>query len=452
MQKPVVAATKKRYFGTDGIRGRVGVPPITPDFILRLGWAAGIVLAGDKGGKVLIGKDTRISGYMFESALESGLSAAGIDIRLLGPMPTPAISYLTRSTRALAGIVISASHNAYEDNGIKFFGADGGKLSDELELAIESKLEEPISHINPNRLGKARRITDAPRRYQEFCKGLFGGGPNLEGMRLALDCAHGATYHIAPNLFTELGASVEAIGVKPDGCNINKASGAVSPQQLQQLVINSNYDAGVAFDGDGDRLIMVDHTGEILDGDDILYILAWAMQDKLNGAVVGTTFSNLGLEVALGSLELKLHRAPVGDRHVVEAIRRRELKLGGESSGHIVHLDYTPTGDGIVSAMHVLAIMQASGRSLRDLKAALNKYPRHMENVPLPTGNLEMLHGPLISNAVQDVKSALGSSGRVLLHLSGTEPVVRVLVEGEDENKVRQLGSDLAAHISSTLS
>ena len=437
---------RKRYFGTDGIRGRVGTPPITPDFILRLGWAAGAVLSRDKkGGKVLIGKDTRISGYMFESALESGFSAAGINVCLLGPMPTPAVSYLTRSTRALAGVVISASHNAYADNGVKFFGPDGGKLSDELELAIECKLDEPIRHIDPDQLGKAKRITDAPRRYQEFCKGLFGDSLELDGIKLAVDCANGATYHIAPSLFSELGAAVEVMGVKPNGRNINDGSGAVAPQKLQQLVTSSNCDVGVAFDGDGDRLIMADEDGAALDGDDILYILARAMQDRLNGAVVGTTFSNLGLEDALSRLQLNLHRAAVGDRHVVELMRRHDLKLGGESSGHIVHLDYTPTGDGIVSAMHVLAVMQASGKSLKELRADLIKYPRHVENVTMvtPVGE-EKLGCQRISNAVREVKEALGSTGRVLLHVSGTEPVVRVLVEGEDASEIRQLGSDLA--------
>ena len=450
-RRSVPKLMQKHYFGTDGIRGRVGVPPITPDFILRLGWAAGTVLSGGRDGSILVGKDTRISGYMFESALESGLSAAGVDVCLLGPMPTPAISYLTRSTRALAGVVISASHNEYTDNGIKFFGPDGSKLSDELELAIEKKLEEPMKQIDSDSLGKATRITDAPRRYQEFCKGLFGGNLDLEGMKLAIDCANGATYHIAPKLFSELGASVEAMGVMPDGRNINSDSGAVAPQNLQQLVIDSKCDVGVAFDGDGDRLIMVDDKGDMLDGDDILYILAWAMQDRINGAVVGTTFSNLGLEDALNKLKLRLHRSAIGDRRVVETMRQHELKLGGESSGHIVHLDYTPTGDGIVSAMHALAIMQATGLSLRELCADLIKYPRHTENVALPVGGSEKLKQQNVRDAVEEVRNALGDTGRVLLHLSATEPVVRVLVEGQDEGKVRQLGADLASYISDAM-
>ena len=440
----------RRYFGTDGVRGKVGHFPITPEMIVRLGWAAGRVLAKD-GGTVLVGKDTRISGYLLESALEAGLSAAGIDVRLVGPMPTPAIAYLTRSIRADAGIVISASHNRYPDNGIKFFGADGNKLSDDLEQAIEAELAQACTVVSPERLGKAKRMVDAPRRYIEYCKGLFRGGPDLRGLHIVLDCANGATYHIGPRLFEELGARVTALGVSPDGLNINKGCGATEPELLQRKVRTTGANLGIAFDGDGDRLVMVDEHGEVMDGDELLYIIASTCRDRLNGAVVGTVMSNLGLEAALRELDLRLHRVQVGDRYIAEALLKHGLRLGGETSGHIICLDYTTTGDGIVTAMQVLQSMLGADRCLCDLKAGMNKLPQRIVNVRLEEGMDAMSLPAAVHRAVHSAENELGDEGRVLLRPSGTEPLLRILVEGQHAAQVQRLAGRLAEAVGDAL-
>lgn len=434
----------RKYFGTDGVRGRVGEPPITPEFVLKLGWAAGRVLANGHRGKVLIGKDTRISGYLLESALEAGLSAAGMDIRLLGPLPTPAIAYLTRTLHADAGIVISASHNPYYDNGIKFFSGRGAKLPDEVEKAIEAMMDEPLQTLDSAHLGKAERIADARGRYIEFCKSTFPGRGDLAGLRLVVDCAHGATYQVAPAVFRELGAEVEAIGVEPDGFNINEGCGSTDPERLAAAVRERGADAGIALDGDGDRVIMVDHTGEHVDGDELLYIIAQG--DERPEGVVGTLMSNLGLEQALGRDGIAFERAAVGDRYVLERLQARGWRLGGESSGHILCLDRTTTGDGIVSALQVLGAMVATGRPLRELKRRMSKYPQTLINVRLERpGDPTRLAA--VQAAVQDVERALGEHGRVLLRPSGTEPVVRVMVEGADADHIEALARQLAAAV-----
>ncbi len=438
----------KRYFGTDGIRGRVGEAPITPDFVLKLGWAAGRVLANGGHGSVLIGKDTRISGYMFESALQAGLSAAGIDILLLGPMPTPAIAYLTRTLRAQAGIVISASHNPYYDNGIKFFSAEGTKLPDEIEVAIEDMLERPMETRDSGALGKAERVSDAAGRYIEFCKSTIPSTLTLRGLKIVVDCAHGATYHVAPCVFSELGAEVVTVGTEPDGLNINLACGATHLETLQRCVMEENADLGIALDGDGDRVMMVDHKGEVLDGDELLFIIARSRQQagRLRGAVVGTVMSNLGLEHALRTLGVELRRAAVGDRHVLEMLCRNDWLLGGESSGHIICRDRTTTGDGIISALQVLAAMVKAGQPLHEFKAGMHKYPQHMVNVPVVAG-FDCRHSAEVQAAVKAVEDELGDQGRVLLRPSGTEPVIRVMVEGTDAGQVRRLADQLAAAV-----
>ncbi len=436
----------RKYFGTDGIRGKVGEAPICPEFMLRLGWAVGKALG--RNGKVLIGKDTRLSGYMFESALESGLSAAGVDILLLGPMPTPAVAYLTRTFRAEAGIVISASHNAYDDNGVKFFSAQGTKLSDEVELAIEAELEKPVRVESAGALGKAVRVEDAAGRYIEFCKSSIPTGMEFDGLKIVLDCAHGATYHIAPAVFRELGAEVVETGVSPDGMNINAACGSTQPQQLQQRVVAEQADFGIAFDGDGDRVIMVDHSGEIVDGDEILFIIASAMAQRnaLNGPVVGTLMSNLGLELALDRQRIGLVRARVGDRYVLEEMRRAGANLGGEGSGHIICLNNTTTGDGIVSALQVVAALIETGQSLHQLKSGMTKYPQSLVNV-LVDKRIDLEQNPAICKAVSAVEQSLDAQGRVLLRYSGTEPLVRVMVEGADSRQVQTLAEQLAAEV-----
>ncbi len=446
-------AAERRYFGTDGVRGRVGEPPITPDFIMKLGWAAGRVLGRSGRGKVLIGKDTRISGYMFESALEAGLSAAGVDIHLLGPMPTPGVAYLTRTFRAQAGIVISASHNPYEDNGIKFFSGEGTKLPDEVELAIEAELERPLGTVCSSELGKARRVEDAAGRYIEFCKSTFGSGHSLRGLKLVVDCAHGATYHIAPAVFTELGAEVSTLGTGPDGLNINEQYGATAPQRMAQEVVRSGADLGIAFDGDGDRLIMADRHGEVVDGDELLFIIARERQRRQGGdrAVVGTQMSNLGLEHAIRTLGLEFYRARVGDRYILEMLREGGWKLGGEGSGHIICLDLNSTGDGIVSALQVLAAVVDSGQPLHELKQGMSKYPQRLINVELKERvDLETL--PPVQAAVAGVEAELGDRGRVLLRPSGTEPVVRVMVEGQDAAQVDALARQLADAVAAAIS
>ena len=444
----------KKYFGTDGIRGTVGTAPITPDFMLKLGWAAGKVFArkGNGRNKILIGKDTRISGYMFEAALEAGVTAAGVDINLLGPMPTPAIAYLTRTLRAQAGIVISASHNAFEDNGIKFFSSEGSKLADDVEYAIEEELAKNVSTVTSELLGKATRITDAAGRYIEFCKSTVGSSLKFNGLKMVVDCAHGSTYHIAPSVFEELGAKVVAIGVAPDGLNINEQCGSTSPDLLVATVLAEQADLGIAFDGDGDRLVMVDHLGNVVDGDEILYVIA-SEKRRQNidfGGVVGTAMSNLGLELALDALGVPFTRTAVGDRYVMKELLERGWDLGGESSGHIICLDKTTTGDGIVSALQALAAIVNSGQTLADLKNTMHKFPQSMINVKLVNG-IDISANEIVQTAVSDVESQLGKNGRVLLRPSGTEPVVRVMVEGEDLEVVDKLAKELSAVVASEL-
>lgn len=447
-------AKKKQFFGTDGIRGSVGTFPITPDFMLKLGWAAGKVFSktGNGRSKILIGKDTRISGYMFEAALEAGVTAAGVDINLLGPMPTPAIAYLTRTLRAQAGIVISASHNSFEDNGIKFFSAQGTKLPDELEYEIEAELAKDVSTVSPQSLGKASRITDAAGRYIEFCKSTIGTSLKFNGMKIVVDCAHGSTYHIAPNVFEELGAEVRPIGVAPNGLNINENSGSTSPERLAEAVLAVEADLGIAFDGDGDRLIMVDHLGQVVDGDEILYVIARdrRRQNIDFGGVVGTAMSNLGLELALDGLGVPFTRTPVGDRYVMQEMLLRNWNLGGESSGHIICLDITTTGDGIVSALQALAAIVNSGQTLAELKSKMQKLPQSMINVKL-ANSADISANKKIKSAVAAVEAKLGNTGRVLLRPSGTEPVVRVMVEGEDSSVVNKHAQELSELVAAEL-
>jgi len=437
------------YFGTDGIRGQVGRWPMTPDFVLKLGWAAGRVLARRERDTLLIGKDTRVSGYMMESALEAGLSAAGANILLLGPMPTPGIAYLTRTLRACAGIVISASHNPYEDNGVKFFDANGSKLPDDVEAAIERELEGELQVVDASQLGKAERVVDAAGRYIEFCKSTIPAPVHLHGLRLVVDCAHGATYHVAPEVFEELGADVVRMGAEPNGFNINDRCGATAPGALQQAVLAEGADLGIALDGDGDRLIMVDEQGEVVDGDELLFIMARAKQrdGSLRGGVVGTQMSNLGLEQAVNALDVPFKRVKVGDRYVLEALLRDDWLLGGESSGHIICRDRTTTGDGIVSALQVLYEVVRAETSLHALKQGMTKYPQTMVNVPV-TGDADMREVPQVREAVNGAEASLGGYGRVLLRPSGTEPLLRVMVEGPDGARVQALAEEIAAAVS----
>lgn len=435
----------KKYFGTDGIRGTVGNYPVTPDFMLKLGWAAGRVLGRQKGSSVLIGKDTRISGYMIESALEAGLSAAGVNIKLLGPMPTPAIAYLTRTLHAQAGIVISASHNPFADNGIKFFSSEGTKLDDEIEFAIEAELEKAFECCTSEELGKASRIEDAPGRYIEFCKNTFPASLNLNGLKIAIDCANGATYHVAPKVFAELGAEVIVMGNSPDGMNINDGVGSTHPDLLVKQVKESKADVGVAFDGDGDRLIMVDHNGDIIDGDQLLYVMAMYQyaNARLQGGVVGTLMTNLGLEHALKKHEIPFSRADVGDRYVMEQLIEKNWRLGGESSGHLICLDQTTTGDGIVAALQVLAAMVEQEKPLAELVSGMEKYPMVLINVRVAEKpNLET--NQAIINGVAAAESTLAESGRVLLRASGTEPLIRVMIEGQNATLVQDEAEKLA--------
>ncbi len=437
----------KKYFGTDGIRGRVGQDPITPDFMMRLGWAAGKVFAGNNGNKVIIGKDTRISGYMFESALEAGLSAAGADSLLLGPMPTPAIAHLTRTLHANAGIVISASHNPYYDNGIKFFSAEGTKLPDEVELKIEDMLDQPMRSNDSVDLGKALRIDDAEGRYIEFCKSAVAFATNLKDLRIVIDCANGATYKVAPMVFDELGAEVIPIGTDPDGLNINEECGSTHPDWLRNTVLETRADLGIALDGDGDRLIMVDHTGKVIDGDELLYVIAHdrVRRQIMNGGVVGTLMSNLGFEHALERLNVPFIRAKVGDRYVMEQLLANNWYLGGESSGHIICLDRTTTGDGIISALQVVSAVVETGRTLNDLVSGtgMTKYPQTLVNVEM-SERIDVNQIDSIQAAVRDAESTLADTGRVLLRPSGTEPLVRVMVEGQDDNQVEKVANELA--------
>lgn len=432
-----------RVFGTDGVRGAVGRHPMTPEFVLKLGWAAGKVLGDHGRRRVLIGKDTRVSGYMFESALESGFSAAGVDVRLLGPMPTPAIAYLTRTLRASAGVVISASHNPFHDNGVKFFSAQGEKLPDAVEDAIEAMLDRELEVIDNRCLGKADRIGDAAGRYIEFCKSTVPIGMGLAGLRLVVDCAHGATYQVAPRVFSELGAQVEVIGASPDGFNINEGVGSTQPAALQSAVRASGADLGIAFDGDGDRVVMVDADGTIRDGDELLYVIAAGrVEQGYAGGVVGTLMSNLGLEQAVEALGRPFLRARVGDRYVHEALKREHWLLGGESSGHLLCLDRHTTGDGIVAALQVLAEMARRERSLAELLEPMTILPQTLVNVRIERPL--SLEDPVIADAMADAERELAGRGRVLLRPSGTEPLIRVMVEGESRQQVRAVADALA--------
>ncbi len=443
----------RKYFGTDGIRGTVGTAPITPDFVLKLGYAAGKVLArvgkGETRRTVLIGKDTRISGYMLESSLEAGLCAAGVDVLLVGPMPTPAVAYLTRALRLSAGIVISASHNPYDDNGIKFFSGDGAKLADKVETAIEAELARPLQCSVSAQLGKVRRIDDAAGRYIEFCKSTFPAHLDLRGLKLVVDSAHGATYHIAAHVFHELGADVIAIGNQPDGLNINAACGATHPQALQDAVKRERADIGIALDGDGDRLVMVDAKGQVYDGDQLLYVIAshrMRQRRQLRGGVVGTLMTNLGMEHALGRLDIPFARAKVGDRYVLELMQQRGWVLGGENSGHIISLDHHTTGDGLVSALQVLGALRGDKISLAKAAAAVKLYPQVLINVRTPR-KLDFGADRGVRQAVASVTAALGANGRVLLRASGTEPVIRVMVEGKSRAQVGACAETIAAAV-----
>lgn len=441
----------RKYFGTDGVRGRVGEAPITPDFMLRLGYAAGLTLvareqlpSGERPA-VLIGKDTRVSGYMLEAALEAGLAAAGVDVMLAGPISTPAVAYLTRALRLQAGVVISASHNRYDDNGIKFFSAGGTKLPDAVELEIEARLEEPMGCMASAQLGRARRIDDAAGRYIEFCKSTFPNELDLRGMKIAVDCAHGAAYNIAPKVFHELGAEVVTVGVEPNGLNINDKVGATKPESLRRAVLDSGAELGVALDGDADRLVMADASGRLYDGDELLYIIVSALLEhgKVDG-VVGTLMTNLAFEQALARLEVPFARAKVGDRYVLEVMHERGWKLGGENSGHIICLDKHTTGDGIVSALQVLAALRRRRVSLAQACEDLVLFPQKLINIKLKPG-FDWRTQPAIERAAREAEQTLADAGRVLLRPSGTEPLLRVMVEGRDERLVNKLAAGIAA-------
>lgn len=442
----------RKYFGTDGVRGRVGEEPITPDFAMRLGYAAGKVLTAAEHDAmhlerpvVLIGKDTRISGYMLESALQAGLTAAGVDVRLTGPMPTPGIAYLTRALRLQAGVVISASHNPYEDNGIKFFSARGTKLPDEVEQAIEAAMDLPMKTATSKHLGRVKRIEDAAARYIEFCKSTFPNDMDLRGMRVIVDCANGAGYHIAPHVFHELGADVIAIANEPNGMNINKECGATHTDCLARAVRKNRADVGIALDGDGDRLMMSDAAGQIMDGDRLLYVIARHRKEQgaLGGGVVGTLMTNLGSELALKALGCDFQRAKVGDRYVLEMMQKNGWLLGGESSGHILCLDKHSTGDGIISALQVLAALRGSGLSLADYAKDCPHFPQILINVRVAKG-FKLDGQEAVEQAVAEVEAELGNSGRVVLRPSGTEPLIRVMVEGRDETQVKRAADHIA--------
>jgi phosphoglucosamine mutase len=436
----------KKYFGTDGIRGRVGQFPITPDFMLKLGWAAGMAFRKMGACRILVGKDTRISGYMFESALEAGLSAAGADVMLLGPMPTPAIAYLTRTFQAQAGIVISASHNPHYDNGIKFFSGKGTKLPDEVEMMIEELLDAPMTVAESEHLGKVSRINDAAGRYIEFCKSSVPTSTSFAGLRIVVDCAHGATYKVAPNVFRELGAQVTVLSAAPNGLNINDDCGSTHMGALQAAVVAEKADLGIGFDGDGDRVLMVDHTGAIVDGDELIYLIARDLHERgrLQGGVVGTLMSNLGLELALADLNIPFVRANVGDRYVIAELLERNWQVGGENSGHVVCFQHTTTGDAIIAALQVLLALKRSGQSLAESRQGLKKCPQVLVNVRFEGGGVDPVQHPAVKEACERVTAAMGGRGRVLLRKSGTEPLVRVMVEGEDETLVAGYADELA--------
>ncbi|OGA55532.1 MAG: phosphoglucosamine mutase [Betaproteobacteria bacterium RIFCSPLOWO2_12_FULL_65_14] len=443
----------RRYFGTDGVRGTVGSSPMTPDFVLRLGYAAGKVLSGaGRDPSVLIGKDTRISGYMIESALEAGFSAAGVDVHMCGPIPTPAVAYLTRALRLSAGVVISASHNAYPDNGIKIFSGDGFKLPDEIEARIEAEIEQPMGCNEASKLGRVWRVDDAGGRYIEFCKSTFPAQLDLKGLRIVVDCAHGAAYNVAPHVFHELGAEVVAMGVEPDGMNINEKCGATSPEAIKREVLERKADFGVALDGDGDRLLLVDAAGRSYDGDQLLYVIAGHRARKLerNGGkpsgVAGTLMTNLAFEKAMARLGIAFGRAKVGDRYVLELMREKGWELGGENSGHLICLDKHTTGDAIVSALQVLHAVRESGRSLAELTADLVMYPQVLVNVKVPRGFKWEKH-EVIRKAQTDAERSLNGRGRVLLRPSGTEPVLRVMVEGEPRDAIESAANSIASAV-----
>ena len=440
---------ERKYFGTDGVRGLVGEHPINPEFAMKLGWAVGRVLS-ENGTKVMIGKDTRISGYMLETALQAGLIAAGIDVASLGPMPTPAIAYLAQTFRAEAGIVISASHNPYYDNGIKFFNCRGLKLDDKVELEIEAMLDEPMTCVESDKLGKASRLTSADGRYIEFCKSQFPQSLSLEGLKIVLDCANGATYHIAPSVMRELGANIITHACEPNGVNINHECGATHVDTLKRKVLEHNADVGIAYDGDGDRVMMVDHNGRVFDGDDLVYIIACqaAQDDNLGGGVVGTVMSNMGLENALKAKGIEFARSKVGDRYVMELLQQKGWTIGGESSGHVLNLDLISTGDGIISSLQVLAAMVAQNKTLQDLGTGFTKYPMKMINVRYTPGTYST-KAPAVLAAVAEVEQTLGEKGRVLLRKSGTEPVVRVMVEAEQEKLVIDSAEKIAVVVES---
>lgn len=442
----------RKYFGTDGVRGKVGEAPITPEFALKLGWAAGKALARNGQSWVVMGKDTRLSGYLLESALEAGLSAAGVSVRLLGPMPTPAIAYLTRAFHADAGIVISASHNPYYDNGIKFFGPNGMKLQDEVEEAIEEWLDRPMAITAPDALGKAMRQDDARGRYIEFCKSSFPFHLSLRGLKIVLDCANGAAYQVGPSVFTELGAEVIRLACAPDGLNINRDCGSTHPEALQQAVVEYGADLGIAFDGDSDRLLMVDRSGDVVDGDELIVIIARERMANGNGVkgVVGTLMSNLGMEIAVRELGLEFVRAKVGDRYVMAELEARGWTLGGESSGHIVCLDKTTTGDAIIAALQVLTAMVRTGTPLHELRRGMQKFPQRLVNVRVVQRSDPMAH-PRIQEAVKAAEARLADRGRVLLRASGTEPLIRVMVEGADGSLVEGLAQELASEVTAAL-
>ncbi|RLA07097.1 MAG: phosphoglucosamine mutase [Gammaproteobacteria bacterium] len=439
---------KRKYFGTDGIRGRVGNELINPEFVLKLGWALGKVLSREGRPKVVIGKDTRISGYMFESALEAGLVAAGVDIMMLGPMPTPAVAYLTRTFHAQAGIVISASHNPFYDNGIKFFSNVGEKFPDQAELDIEAQIEKPMHTVEADQLGKVTRVEDAAGRYIEFCKSTFSSEGDLRGLRVVVDCAHGATYHVAPAVFRELGAEVFTVGVNPDGLNINAEVGSTSPASLEAAVKLHRADIGIALDGDGDRLLMIDEKGEQVDGDELICVMAHELQRRglLKGGVVGTVMSNLGLEQSLKVLGVPFIRANVGDRYVIELLKQKKWMLGGENSGHIITLDKTSTGDGIVAALQVVSAMLESGKTLYELKRQMVKLPQVLINVDTLPG-YRVDDDKRVQTVSAELEQRLGDEGRILVRSSGTEPVVRVMVEGQDPGAIRQVGNELATAV-----
>ena len=447
----------RQYFGTDGIRGLVGEPPITPELVLKLGWAAGRVLAAEPAlagtrPAVLIGKDTRISGYLLEAALEAGLSAAGVDVYLSGPLPTPAVAYLTRALRLSAGIVISASHNPFDDNGIKFFGATGAKLPDAVEHAIERAMALPLACVRSAELGKARRIDDAAGRYVEFCKSTFPNERDLKGLRIVVDCANGAGYHVAPPVFHELGAEVVPIGVEPNGMNINAGVGATHPEHLRRAVLEHRADLSVALDGDGDRLMMSDGAGRLYDGDQLLYVIAMDYRSRgaLGGGVVGTQMSNLGFEQALTRAGVALERAAVGDRYVLEKMQEKGWQLGGENSGHLLCLDKHTTGDAIVAALAVLRALDGRKTSLTAAAAPVTLFPQRLINVRMPKG-FDWKGSAAIRAVEADARAALGSAGRILLRPSGTEPVLRVMVEAEDRKTADACAQRVADSIAATL-